>query len=60
MINNEIKLYEKNGTTLIGALSQVVSCEVEEERNGIYEVVLTSPITDPLFKSLVKENILIM
>lgn len=59
MINNEIKLYEKDASTLIGTLSQVVSCEVEEERNGIYEVVLTSPITDPLFKSLVKENVLV-
>lgn len=59
MINNEIKLYNKDGSTLIGSLTQVVSCEAEEERNGLYEVVLTSPLTEPLFFSLAKENIIV-
>ena len=59
MINNEIKIYNKDGSELIGSLTQVVSCEVEEERNGLYEVVLTSPLTEPLFFSLAKENIIV-
>lgn len=59
MINNDIKIYNKDGSELIGSLTQVVSCEVEEERNGLYEVVLTSPLTEPLFFSLAKENIIV-
>lgn len=59
MINNEIKVYNKDGSELIGSLTQVVSCEAEEERNGLFEVVLTSPLTEPLFFSLAKENIIV-
>ena len=30
------KLYQKDGTTLIGNLTNCIECLVEEERNGLF------------------------
>lgn len=54
-------LYEKtenNFTTYgIGALSDVVSCVVPEERNGQYELVMTYPISGKQYDEIQAERI---
>lgn len=52
-------LYEKDGTTKIGELTNCIECLVEEERNGIFEVSIIYPTTDSIFNSLEEENIII-
>lgn len=52
-------LYEKDGTTKIGELTNCIECLVEEERNGIFEVSIVYPTTDFIFNSLKEENIII-
>lgn len=47
--SNEIE-FLSNG---IGRLSDAVSCVVTEEKNGIYELQMSYPITGALFKSIV-------
>ena len=53
------KLYQKDGTTLIGALTNCIECLVEEERNGIFEVTFQYPNTETISTSLVYDNIVI-
>ena len=53
------KLYQKDGTTLIGALTNCIECLVEEERNGIFEVTFQYPNTESIATSLVYDNIVI-
>lgn len=49
-------LYEENETKFlmngIGKLSDAISCQVTEERNGIYELYLKYPITGSFYKEL--------
>lgn len=54
-----ITLYDKLGTTKLGELNNCIDCFVEEERNGIFELSLTCPISDPIHTSLVEENIIV-
>ena len=55
-------LYEHNATTFtsfgIGALKDTTSCEVTEERNGKYELVLKYPLTGQLYSEIQKERII--
>ena len=53
------KLYQKDGTTLIGVLTNCIECLVEEERNGIFEVTFQYPNTESIATSLVYDNIVI-
>ena len=53
------KLYQKDGTTLIGNLTNCIKCLVEEERNGIFEVTLQYPNNETISTSLVYDNIII-
>ena len=53
------KLYQKDGTTLIGDLINCIECLVEEERNGIFEVTFQYPNTESISSSLVYDNIVI-
>ncbi len=39
-------------STVIGFLPDALSCEVTEERNGVYELTLTYPVSAPMFSSL--------
>lgn len=38
-----------DGSTIVGYLIDATTCVVTEERNGIYEMALTYPVTGPLF-----------
>ena len=55
-------LYEKNENDFttygIGALSDVVSCVVTEERNGQYELILTYPISGKQYSEIQAERII--
>lgn len=42
----------------IGVLTEATSCEVIEERNGIYELTLKYPINGRFYNDLKKENII--
>lgn len=42
--------FESNG---VGRLADTISCIIEEEKNGIYELTLTYPITGALFNDLI-------
>ncbi len=53
------KLYQKDGTTLIGNLTNCIECLVEEERNGLFEVTLQYPNNETISTSLVYDNIII-
>ena len=52
------KLYQKDGTTLIGSLTNCIECLVEEERNGLFEVTLQYPNTAEHASLLVYDNII--
>lgn len=39
-------------SAVIGFLPDALSCEVAEERNGVYELTLTYPVSGPMFSSL--------
>ena len=55
-----IKLYDKTGNNLIGNLANnCIECVVEEERNGLFELIMTYPVVDAIYNSLEKENIII-
>ena len=45
-----------SGTTVKGFLSDALTCVVTEERNGIYELSLTYPVTGALFSELAVER----
>lgn len=55
-------LYEHNALTFnsfgIGALKDTTSCEVTEERNGTYELVLKYPISGSLYSEIQKERLI--
>lgn len=55
-------LYEKTETEFktlgIGPLSDAISCEVTEERNGSYELRMTYPITGVHYSDIVNEAII--
>ncbi|MDD4291078.1 MAG: phage tail protein [Clostridia bacterium] len=55
-------LYKANATSFstygIGALADVISCEVTEERNGIYECILKYPITGANYAEIKKERLI--
>ena len=53
------KLYQKDGTTLIGTLTNCIKCLVEEERNGLFELTLQYPNNETISTSLVYDNIII-
>ena len=42
----------------IGALADAISCEVTEERNGVYECVIKYPVTGAHFKEIKNERII--
>lgn len=54
-------LYEATATDFssfgIGALSDAVSCEVTEERNGLFECLLRYPVSGQYYRELAKERI---
>ena len=56
------RLYEHNATTFtsfgIGVLKDTTSCEVTEERNGKYELVLKYPLNGRLYSEIQKERII--
>lgn len=39
-------------STVLGFLPDALSCTVTEERNGIFELELTYPVSAPMFSSL--------
>ena len=55
-------LYEYDATSFatlgVGSLAETISCEVTEERNGKFELVLKYPTIGALFAELRKERIL--
>lgn len=55
-------LYEANTTDFttfgIGTLTDTVSCEITEERNGIFECLLKYPITGQHYRLISKERII--
>ena len=56
---SNISLYSKDFKTKYGDLENCTECFVEEERNGLFELNLICPISDPLYKKLEKENIIV-
>lgn len=55
-------LFDKSATTWttngLGRLSEAISCKVTEERNGEYELEMQYPVSGPLFKYLLNDNII--
>ena len=55
-------LYEHNTLVFnsfgIGALKDATSCEVTEERNGTYELVMKYPVTGFLYSEILKERLI--
>ena len=55
-------MYEKNTTEFnnngIGFLTDIISCETTEERNGVYETVFTYPITGILYENITEGNLI--
>lgn len=55
-------LYNENTTNFasfgIGALADTLSCEVTEERNGVYELVLKYPVKGLHFGEIKKERLI--
>ncbi len=45
-----------DGTTLKGFLADTLTCEVTEERNGVYELLMTYPITGNLFSEIIEDR----
>ncbi|WP_120161512.1 phage tail spike protein [Mycoplasmopsis bovirhinis] len=55
-------LYKEDTTNFstygIGTLTDTISCEVTEERNGVYECVIKYPVTGVHFGEITKERII--
>ena len=55
-------LYKADATVFtsfgFGALSDCISCEVTEERNGAFELVLKYPVTGLNYSSLARERLI--
>lgn len=56
---SKISLYTKDFQTHLGDLQNCTECYVEEERNGLFDLTLICLISDPLYKKLEKENIIV-
>ena len=54
-----IELYDKTGSVKLGDLVDCLDCLVEEERNGLFELSLSYPISSELCLQLKEENIII-
>ena len=56
-------LYEKTEQDFdslgLGVLADTISCEVTEERNGLFELELKYPIDSPMFEKLQNERIIV-
>lgn len=56
------KLYDKSATDFsnngIGFLTDIISCETTEERNGVYETVFTYPVEGLLYDYITEGNII--
>lgn len=50
LYRNTEKEFKSNG---IGRLSEAITCRVTEERNGIFELEMTYPVTGMLFKDII-------
>ncbi len=53
-------LYQRDGTTQIGPLVNTIEAFVIEERNGQFELELTYPLVDELYKLIEKECIIVV
>ena len=55
-------LYRADATAFLsfglGALSESISCQVTEERNGVFELVLKYPVTGMFYDQLARERII--
>lgn len=55
-------LYPANSTVFttfgLGTLTDTISCEVTEERNGVFECILKYPITGQHYKLIAKERLI--
>lgn len=47
-----------SGTTVKGFLPDALTCIVTEERNGVYELSLTYPVTGPMFSELAVDRLI--
>ena len=47
-----------SGTTVKGFLADALTCVVAEERNGIYELTLTYPVTGQMFSELAVDRLI--
>ena len=43
----------------LGALSEAITCVVTEERNGLFELELTYPISGSLYQEIIPERIIV-
>ncbi|NMD39135.1 MAG: hypothetical protein GYA87_10705, partial [Christensenellaceae bacterium] len=43
----------------LGALSEAITCVATEERNGLFELELTYPISGSLYQEIVPERIIV-
>lgn len=59
MADVKISLYDKTGKVKLGELVNCIDCYVEEERNGLFELNLSYPISDNLHSQLEEENIIV-
>ncbi|MEE1019561.1 MAG: phage tail spike protein, partial [Acutalibacteraceae bacterium] len=55
LYDKSVTNFETNG---LGGLPDCLNCEVNEERNGIYELSLTYPITGVNFENLQYDNLI--
>ena len=53
--DNSFTTYESNG---LGLLIDTISCQVEEESNGDFELTLVYPVTGSFFNNLIKDNLI--
>ena len=51
-------LYNSDKTKKLGDLINTIDCGTEEERNGLFTLTLTYPITDGLHLNLVQDNLI--
>lgn len=55
IFDNNFTTYESNG---LGLLVDAISCQVEEESNGDFELTLVYPVTGSFFNALIKDNLI--
>lgn len=63
MVDAVVRLFLSTATTFesngLGFLPDIISCEVVEERNGIFELTMTYPITGRLYPEIITRRILV-